>query len=200
MLRKKLFFLCTLLLAVMLVLPLHAVELKPAGPDDVASGAARDINVWCPGGIGGHWLAVGQPNLCNRNDKVMFRFPLASFIAKGSVRKAVLKFNVTTDKRNVSPENLVLEHFTTDRRELTAQALLSTEVEDISNLASMNAGANQNVVIDVTEFVNKDLAKGYVYVNFRVTSKTAEKLGAPKNGIVNCASITKSSIVLDVTP
>ena len=191
---------CCLFAAAMFICPLQAVELKPKTSADVVSGAARDIKVWCPGGIGGHWLAVGQPNLCNRNDKVMFRFPLASFIAKGSVRKAVLRFNVTTDKRNISPEDLVVEHFTTDRREFTAQALLTTDVEDVSALASMKAGANQNVEIDVTNIVNKDLAKGYVYVNFRVTSKTAEKLGAPKNGIINCASITKSSIVLDVTP
>ena len=198
---KKNFVLgCCLLAAAMFGFSLHAVELKPKNSKDVASGAARDINVWCPGGIGGHWLAVGQPNLCNRNDKVVFRFPLASFIAKGKVRKAVLKFNVTTDKRNISPENLIVEHFITDRREFNAQALITTDVEDVAPLATMNAGANQNVVIDVTNVVNNDLAKGYVYVNFRVTSKTAETLGTPKNGLVNCASITKSSIVLDVTP
>lgn len=185
---------------VMFVFSLHAVELNPESSKDVANGAANVPKVWNPGGINGRWLPVGQPNLHNRNDKVIIRFPLAAFIAKGKVEKAVLRFGVSADKRNTRKEDLVLEHFTADRRELTSQTLITQEVEEVGPVAKLSPGASSDVKIDVSSAVNKDLAKGYVYVTFRVTSLTAEKFGAPENRKVNCASIEKKTIVLDVTP
>lgn len=186
--------------AAMVSLPLCAVEMKLENDKDVANGAARVPKVWNPGGIDGRWLPVGQPNKYNRNDKVVIRFPLAAFIAKGKVEKAVLRLRLSTDKRNTRKEELVLEHFTTDRRELTSQTLISQEVEEVGSLASLAAGQNVQAEIDVTAAVNKDISKGYVYVTFRVTSLTAEKFGAPENVKINCASINKKSIILDVTP
>lgn len=199
--KKEIKLLCGFLFsAAILSQQLCAMELKIRSDKDVASGASKSATLWYPGGISGRWLAVGNPNKYNRNDKVVFRFPLAGFISRGSVKKAVLRFRVHTDKRNTRKEDLVLEHFTTDRRILTAQSLITQEVKELGQVASLAPGKNVIVKMDVTSAVNNDIEKGYPFIGFRVTSITAEKYGAPGNGIINCASIVKNSIVLDVIP
>ena len=181
-------------------LPLHSVELPLGSDDDVAEGSVRDPRIWNRGGIDGYRLPVGQPNSYDRNDKVIFRFPLASFIPGGKVGKAVLRFKAWADDRNSRPEKLKFEHFTTDRRELTRQALISQEVESVGSVITLAPGPITDMKIDVTSAVNHDLEKGYVYVNFLVSSLTAERFGAPENLKINCADIDKDSLVLDVTP
>lgn len=198
---KSTFFpICSFFAVTMLVFSLHGAELKPTDKIDIGSGASSNIKFWYPGGIDGRWLAVGNPNKFNRNDKVVFRFPLALFIAVGKVQKAELHFRLKASKKNSRPENIMLEHFTKDRRELTGQALISHDVEDVGALPTLEIGKTVTVKIDVTKYVNKDLAKGYSFINFRLTSLTAEKYGVPENGRHNYASLIKNSVKLDVKP
>ena len=172
-----------------------AAELKPADKTDVASGAATTPRIWCPGGIKGYRLAVGQPNKGNRNDKVLFRFSLGSI--KAPVVRAELRYRQTANGGNAEVEELIVEHLTDELKELKHSALNEKKTTPAGKYR-VRPGERVETVLDVTELVREDIRRGYGSIAFRVASLVAPK-GPPKNKRVNCIDIDKGSITLDVT-
>lgn len=171
-----------------------ALELKPADKVDIASGSALNAKLWYPGGIGGHRLAVGNPNKFRRDDKVVFRFPLTGI--KKNVARAVLCYKQDADKRNAQIEELIVEHFSEDTKQLTHAALKEKKVTQVGKY-QVFPGKAVETILDVTAYVNEDLRRGYTGSTFRISSLIAEK-SAPKNNLVNCVNINKSSVTLEI--
>ena len=69
------------------------------GPTDTASGARHALQTWQLGGIGGNWLAVGQPNTLNRDDRAVFRFDITSYLTPGRIAKARLRLQANPQTR-----------------------------------------------------------------------------------------------------
>ena len=172
-----------------------AVESRPADKIDVVSGAAANPKIWCPGGIGGRRLAVGQPNKWNRNDKVLFRFSLRD--VKNPVARAELRFRQAADRRNAETEELIVEHFDEELKELTPAALKEKKVTPVGSKYLIEPGKPAETILDVTELVREDLRRGYGSIAFRVSSLVAAR-GAPKNKLINSVDIDKNSIVLEI--
>ncbi len=167
-------------------------EYAPVGPaaqtllpdkEGVASGASSNPDtVWYLNGIDGKWLAVGQPNLLNRRDKVIFRFDITGYIPAGKVRKAVLQYEQVPFAARYRDELLVLDHFNIERARLSGNDLISNQVDAVRKYILERAVTNPIITrIDVTSQVNTDLSKGFGYSTFRVSSESAEVLGNPQN-------------------
>lgn len=157
-----------------------AKELRP-DPEGVASGAASNPDtVWYPNGIDGKWLAVGNPNMWNRRDKVTVRFDLTPFVPAGQVRRAVLTYGHTPF--GYRSNELVLEHFTTERLVLAGNDLISNQVEPLRHyVVDREMKAMTEARVDVTGALNADLAAGFGFTTFRIACVTAEILANPRN-------------------
>ncbi len=151
--------------------------------EGIASGASSNPDtVWYLNGIDGKWLAVGQPNLLNRRDKVTFRFDISGFIPTGKVKKAVLQYEQVPFAARYRDELLVLDHFNIERAKLSGNDLISNQVDTVRKYVLERAVTNPVITrIDVTGQVNADLAKGFGYSTFRVSSQSAEVQGNPRN-------------------
>lgn len=198
------------LLCWLLMLPLLAteVQLQPAntlypegqsflpGAKDLASGASSDSHkVWYLNGIGGNWLAVGSPNTLNRRDKVTVRFDLSSLIFAGAVKKAWLCYR--QNPFGYRSETILVEHFTSERWELSGKDLISTQTEVLGRYISVVGSGQSCVILDVSSAVNADLERGFGACTFRIASETAEKLGNPENA-PSGVSIVNGSIELRI--
>lgn len=180
-----------------------AVAVEPAGtrdtivpgPKDVASGARNALETWQLGGIGGRWLAVGQPNTLNRDDRAVFRFDIRPYLTAGKVAKATLRLAVDPQTRG---ETFWLEHFTAERVVLAAKDLGSTQVELVHSF-EVNRGTPAGLALsfDVTGAVNRDLEAGLGFVAFRLRSRCAETAGNPTNS-PSLISIVNGSLSLEV--
>lgn len=167
------------------------------GPNDVASGACNALETWQPGGIGGHWLAVGQPNTLNRDDRAIFRFDIRPFLTTGRVTKATLRLAVNPQTRG---ETFRLEHFSAERYALAAKDLGSTQVELVKSFdVKRGTPAGLALGFDVTAAVNRDLESGFGFVAFRLRSEYAEAVGNPDNR-PSLVTIVNGSLALDVVP
>ena len=168
--------------------------IKPAN-GDLGSGAANSVGCWYPGGIGGTWLAVGNPNELNRNDRVIIRFDISPFIVKGRIRQAVLKFKMEPFTKG---ETFQLEHFTVERVALSGNDLISTATEAVKDFTvRTGTPSGTELAFVVTALVNRDLSIGFGGSTFRLKSLTVEKVGNPENkpsGI----SVVKDSIRLEI--
>jgi hypothetical protein len=173
------------------------VETVVPGPRDTASGATHAIETWQLGGIGGNWLAVGQPNTLNRDDRAVFRFDIRRYLTAGRVTKATLRLAANPQTRG---ETFRLEHFTIERILLAAKDLGSTQVELIKTF-DVKRGTPSGLALsfDVTAAVNRDLEVGFGFVAFRLRSKHAETVGNPYNS-PSLITIVNGSIALDITP
>ena len=191
---KKIFSPLILISIVMAIQADSSQIIKP-GAQDTGSGASAAVSIWYVGGIGGSWLAVGQPNTLDRNDRAVIRFDLARFIAAGKIKHAVLRFKIEPFTQG---ETFQLEHFTIERLSLSGNDLNSQQIESVRNFeVKPKTVSGSESAFNVTAAVNKDLAAGFGYVTFRVKSINAEKFGNPNNkpgGI----TIIKESIELEV--
>ncbi len=150
-------------------------------PEGIASGASSDPDtVWYPNGIDGRWLAVGNPNLLNRRDKVTLRFDISGLIPAGRVQRAVLRY--AQSHFGWRDEEIVLEHFTEERLVLSGNDLISSRVEPVWHYVADRAMPPCTVTeIDVTDSINRDLERGFGFATFRIADVSAERFGNPRN-------------------
>jgi hypothetical protein len=167
------------------------------GPKDAASGACNALETWQLGGIGGNWLAVGQPNTLNRDDRAVFRFDVRRYLTAGRVTRATLRLAADPQTRG---ETFRLEHFTVERFVLAAKDLGSTQVELVRSFeVKHGTPAGLSLSFDVTGSVNRDLEAGFGSSAFRLRSEYAETAGNPTNS-PSLITIANGSLALDVTP
>jgi hypothetical protein len=166
------------------------------GPKDAASGACNALETWQLGGIGGNWLAVGQPNTLNRDDRAVFRFDLRRYLTAGKVAKATLRLAVDPQTRG---ETFRLEHFSAERFVLAPKDLGSIQVEPLRSFeVKRGTPAGLKLSFDVTRAVNRDLEAGFGSIAFRLRSEYAETAGNPTNS-PSLITIVNGSLALDVT-
>ena len=177
--------------------PAAALDTIVPGPEDAASGARHAIETWQLGGIGGNWLAVGQPNTTNRDDRAVVRFDIRRYLTAGRVTKATLRLAADPQTRG---ETFRLEHFTVERIVLAAKDLGSNQVELVRSF-EVKRGTPAGLVLsfDVTGAVNRDLEAGFGFSAFRFRSEFAETTGNPTNS-PSLITIVNGSLALDVTP
>ena len=177
--------------------PAAALDTIVPGPEDAASGARHAIETWQLGGIGGNWLAVGQPNTTNRDDRAVVRFDIRRYLTAGRVTKATLRLASDPQTRG---ETFRLEHFTVERIVLAAKDLGSNQVELVRSF-EVKRGTPAGLVLsfDVTGAVNRDLEAGFGFSAFRLRSEFAENIGNPDNS-PSLITIVNGSLALDVTP
>ncbi len=178
----------------------QALELKP-DKEGVASGAVcNPEKVWYLNGIGGRWLAVGQPNTLNRRDRVTFRIPIDRFIPSGRVRKALLVFAYSAGGKQQRINQLELEHFNVERLKLSGNDLISHATSPVAKFTVQPVVKRPvRLTFDVTAQVNSDLRQGFGFTTFRIRSVTADQSGntAMKSSFV---TIEQNSMKLLVTP
>lgn len=167
------------------------------GPQDAASGACNALATWQLGGIGGNWLAVGQPNTLNRDDRAVFRCDIRRYLTAGRVAKATLRLAANPQTRG---ETFRLEHYTVERFVLAAKDLGSTQVE-LAGSFEVKRGTTAGLALkfDVTGAVNRDLEAGFGFTAFRLRSEFAETVGNPDNS-PSLITIVSGSLALDITP
>lgn len=167
------------------------------GPGDVASGAVNALETWQLGGIGGTWLAVGQPNTLNRDDRAVLRFDIRPYLTRGKVAGATLRFRADPQTRG---ETFRLEHFTNERLALAAKDLGSTQVEQVARFeVAKGTPAGLPLSFDVTACMNRDLEAGFGSCACRLRSEFAEASGNPDN-TPSLITLVNGSIVLEVVP
>jgi hypothetical protein len=177
--------------------PAGTLDTIVPGPKDAASGARHAIETWQLGGIGGNWLAVGQPNTTNRDDRAVFHFDIRRYLTAGRVAKATLRLKVNPQTRG---ETFRLEHFTVERFVLAPKDLGATQVELIRSFeVKRGTPAGLALSFDVTGAVNRDLEAGFGSNAFRLRSEYAETAGNPNNS-PSLITIVNGSLALDVTP
>jgi hypothetical protein len=177
--------------------PAAALDTIVPGPEDAASGARHAIETWQLGGIGGNWLAVGQPNTLNRDDRAVFRFDIRRYLTAGRVAKVTLRLAADPQTRG---ETFRLEHFTVERIVLAAKDLGSNQVELVRSFeVKRGTPAGLKLSFDVTDAVNRDLEAGFGCSAFRLRSEFAETIGNPDN-TPSLITIVNGSLALDVTP
>ena len=156
-----------------------AAEVVIPDAQGVGSGACSDPDtVWYINGIGGTWLAVGQPNILNRRDRVVFRFPIIKYMPQCKVRKATLRFDYTAAGEQKRDNLIEVEHFTAERIFISGKDLNSPFTDSVAQFkVTVNDAHNSKVEFDVTDKVNADLSKGFEFCAFRVRSITADTKG-----------------------
>lgn len=186
----------TFLLAGALTLTLTAAVVVP-GKEDIASGALNALETWRLGGIGGNWLAVGQPNTLNRDDRAVFRFDMGLHLNAGRITKATLRLAVDPQTRG---ETFRLDHFTGERFALSAKDLGSTQVEKVASFeVRKGTPAGLPLSFDVTTEVNRDLEAGFGFSAFRLRSEFAALSGNPDN-TPSLITIVNGSLALEIAP
>lgn len=175
------------------------VRLTSGEKTDVASGPSRVPKYWSLGGIKGTWLAVGQPNRTNRQDKVIFRFDIRRFLAAGQVKRAILSYRQGMHPGSRRDEKIQLEHFTVERATMSEKDLNTRDIEKIHEYTVPLKNKSQITSVDVTAYVNNDLKQGFGFAAFRLSSLTDEDNQLPE-GPNNCVDIEKKSITLEVEP
>lgn len=177
--------------------PAGTLDTIVPGPKDAASGACNALGTWQLGGIGGHWLAVGQPNTLNRDDRAVFEFDIRRYLTAGRVAKATLRLKADPQTRG---ETFRLEHFTVERFMLAAKDLGSTQVALVRSFeVKHGTPAGLALSFDVTGAVNRDLEAGFGFTAFRLRSEFAETVGNPDNS-PSLITIVSGSLALDVIP
>lgn len=188
----------TLIAAAFLLLGvLPAADVVMPGKEDTASGALSDVATWTLGGISGNWLAVGQPNTLNRDDRAVFRFDIRTYLSAGKVTQATLRLVASPQTRG---ETFRLDHYTAERFALAAKDLGSTQVEKITTFEFQRSGpAGVPLSCEVTAAVNRDLAAGFGYSAFRLLSEFASTRGNPDN-TPSLITIVNGSLALEIAP
>ena len=167
------------------------------GPEGIASGALHALQTWGYGGIGGTWLAVGQPNTLNRDDRAVFRFDIRMYLTAGKVTKATLRLRVTPQSRG---ETFCLDHYATERFVLSVKDIGSTQVEKVASFEVVKGlTAGLPLSFDVTAQVNRDVESGFGFSAFRLRSEFAETSGNPDNQ-PSLITIVNDTLALEITP
>ena len=189
-------------MALLLAVGQPALRAELLRPDErgVASGAySNSDTVWYVNGIGGNWLAVGQPNMWNRRDRVVFRFPILKFLPGNSIHKATLRFEYYAGGEVKRLHLIEVEHFTRERVYLSGTDLKTNAVSSVHVFEVPPDTPNTRLEIDVTKEVQDDIRLGFEFSAFRIRSRTSDEMGNPemKSSFVN---IVPGSMRLSVRP
>lgn len=174
-----------------------AADVIVPGPEDTASGALHALETWQLGGIGGKWLAVGQPNTLNRDDRAVFRFDIGMYLTPGRVGKATLRLVVIPQTRG---ETFRLDHYTGERFVLATKDLGSAQIEKVASFeVRKGATGDMPLSFDVTAALNRDLEAGFGCSAFRLRSEFAATSGNPDN-TPSLITIANGTLALDIEP
>ena len=173
------------LLGVIFPLSSHvrAADLCAARDDDCGSGASAVAGLYYPGGIPNLGLAVGHPNSLARNDRVVIKFNIASFLpSQQPVQAATLHFSVTLfDARDkLKEQTITIGHLNyTLGESLAGTDLVNREIETVGSVPvnrwDIKPGLGGPYSVDVTNFVNADIQKGRKFCGFRFGNALTEE-------------------------
>jgi len=143
-------------------------------PSSFGGGASVDIRCWDPKSS---W--VGNPNVLNRKDRVVFHFDLSEYLQKGKVKQAILVLPLQPFGA-MKGNRLELECFKSEHAPVFKMDLISN---DVSPVNAMLIDAKSQVLhhLDITKLVNDRLSRGEGTIAFRVRNMTIEKVGNRKN-------------------
>lgn len=181
---------CLLTVLCAAVLPVAAATLPVK---DFGGGATANIEFWSNENC---W--VGNPNVLNRNDRVLFNFDLTRQLYAGKVTRAVLR--ISAAPLGIIDENrIAVERFVTERPVIANIDLLSQETEELAQFPVTAGTPVPTWEIDVTGAVNRILDSGEGTVAFRIRNLTTETRGN-RNSAAEGVSVAPAGIQLEVTP
>ena len=161
-------------------------DIVPHSNDDFGSGTFT-YAIYCPGGAPAAGLFVGQPNPFRRNDRALVKFRITSYLLSGRpVNSAELCFEIgSATKDKEAAYEIEITHLSYDAASFSANDLNNSNgniVGSVSvNLDDFIEGKKYS--IDVTRYVNNDIAKGNVFSSFRFKNITAEKNNVGRTGV-----------------
>ncbi|MBI3923240.1 MAG: hypothetical protein HY318_17600 [Armatimonadetes bacterium] len=157
--------------------------LVPKSSADYGSGYTVGGGVFYPGGIPGIGLFLGQPNTQTRNDRALVRFTISPYLLSGSpVDSAKLCFGVAYYYAPEDAHEIEVTHLSYDADSLSVKDMLNARVVIVGKVSVKKGkptGPEEEYSIDVTKFVNADIAKGNMYSAFRFKDVTAETKTRP---------------------
>jgi hypothetical protein len=155
-------------------------ELLPRSEEDVGSGAAAGPGWYSPGGVLDGKPFVGNPNTLVRRDRMVIRFALSPLIlrhAGAAPDSALLRLTPLSVAGTEPVRDLELVHFEYDTAPLGWKDVVDPRVSEgrVERVAREHVDRGQEVVFDVTDFVQADLAQGRPTSAFRIRDVDAEK-------------------------
>jgi len=150
--------------------------LVPESNADYGSGPAA-MNIYYPGGVpGGTGLFLGHANPLGRNDRALVKFTISPYLLSASpVNSAKLCFGVTYFAAPEDIHEIEIAHLSYDANSFSVTDLLNSRAEIVEIVSvKNNEPADKEYSIDVTKYVNADIAKGNMYSAFRFKDVTAE--------------------------
>ncbi len=177
---------------------MHAADLGPEREDDYGSGPTGMAGLYYPGGIPNLGLAVGHPNTLARNDRLVVKFNIASFLPpQKPVEAATLHFSVTLfDARdNLKEQTITVGHLNYTLGEaLAGTDLVNREIETVGsvpvNRSDIKPGPGGSYSVDVTNFVNADIQQGRKFCGFRLGNALTEEGNADARSL--CVFVGKN--------
>jgi hypothetical protein len=162
---------------------MRAADLCPERLDDYGSGPTGMSGLYYPGGIPNLGLAVGHPNSLARNDRMVVKFNMASFLpSQQPVESATLHFSVTlfAARENLKQQTLTVGHLNyTMGESLAGTDLVNRDTEPVGsvpvNSADIKPGPSGSYSVDVTNVVNADIQKGRKFCGFRFGNALTEE-------------------------
>ena len=175
-----------------------AVDVVPDPKKDMISGNLR-MTLWLPGGVGKKKKAffVGRPNTTNRNDRVLVRFDCTDFVAKGSVSRAELCFNVTPFGKAKKSKIFMLEYLPVANSELIKNDMSQSKTEVVAQFIVEDYRKPAEFKIDLTGVINKALYNGTGFMKFRFRDLEAEN---SRNIEKKSSAISLSRVKLTIEP
>ncbi len=152
--------------------------------------AAVDLACWSPESP---W--VGNPNVCNRLDRVVFHFDLSRYLLAGRVSSASITVPMTTYGL-FDQHTFELEAFERGHAPVIPMDILAGGTAPVGTVTA-NPGDQPVLRFDVTEVINRALETGDGVATFRVRDLTIEKLGNRK-GHEEGGAVERSLITLEV--
>jgi hypothetical protein len=153
--------------------------LVPESNADYGSGSSA-CSLYYPGGIPRIGLSLGQPNTSVRNDRALVRFSISPCLLSASpVKSATLCFRIAGFGAPEDSHEIQITHLSYDADSLSANDLVNSRAEIVASVSVMKkdnepTDTNKEHTLDVTKYVNADIANGHLYSAFRFRDVTAE--------------------------
>jgi hypothetical protein len=171
-----------------------AVNAEDVKPAEAGSTACVCIDWWTT-----KYLWAGNPNTLNRRDRVIMRFDLTKYLAKGRVSKAELCMAV--DPFGIYDENtFVMEQLMRERMELKPTDVLSDDAEKRAEFVlTKDTKGPSRQRFDLTDCVNSVLQVGHTQLVLRLRDMTVDSRGNKKNKAEGLA-VKGDELKLEIMP
>lgn len=189
-----------------LALLLSTLSLFAATPQFAASASnaakgvrVRKVSEWIGGlkvdiGIhGDNFEYVGNPNVLNRCDRVVFNLDLRKFIYAGHVSEAFLEYQ-NSPMGALDDNEIELEVFASGRSSLRPEDLIASDSFPVCRY-NFTPSTPKFLKLDITRLVNQALSVGDGYITFRIRNATIETRGNTK-GSAEGIIVSKDSVRL----